>query len=157
MPEKEPQVTFTDRRKISSDGEIRPGVAQSEAEEQKIRQAERPQPPAAAEKTADSGIAGSTAHADASESHSDEDAPDEPLPDGPTAQESAESNAAYHQTTQQLDDLLRAKAPDSSHLGPSCFRPSGAVDVYDRHDEYGRRNTARGEAAHRLNGRASNH
>lgn len=121
MPEKEPQVTFTDRRKISSDGEIRPGVAQSEAEEQKIRQAERPQPPAAAEKTADSGIAGSTAHADANESHSNEDAPDEPLPDGPTAQESAESNAAYHQTTQQLDDLLRTKAPDSSHLGPVVF------------------------------------
>ena len=121
MPEKEPQVTFTDRRKISSDGEIRPGVAQSEAEEQKVRQVETPHPPATAEKPADSGIAGSTAHADANESHSGEDAPDEPLPDGPTAQESAESNAAYHQTTQQLDELLRAKAPDSSHLGPVVF------------------------------------
>jgi hypothetical protein len=121
MSEKEPQVTFTDRRKISSDGEIRPGVAQSEAEEQKTRQAETPQAPAAAEKPADSGIAGSTAHAGARESHGDQVVTDEPLPEGPTAQESAESNAAYHQTTQQLDDLLRSKAPDSSHLGPVVF------------------------------------
>ena len=47
--------------------------------------------------------------------------PEEQMPEGPTAQESAESNAAYQQTTQQLDELLRAKAPDSSHLGPIVF------------------------------------
>jgi hypothetical protein len=121
MSEKEPQVTFTDRRKISSDGEIRPGVAQSEAEERKAHQAETPQTSAAAEKPADSGIAGSAAQAGVGESHSGEDTPDEPSPEGPTAQESAESNAAYRQTTQQLDDLLRTKAPDSSHLGPVVF------------------------------------
>jgi hypothetical protein len=121
MPEKEPQVTFTDRRKISSDGEIRPGVAQSEVEEQKARQAETPQAPALAEKSADAGTARSDAQAGVSESHSGEDTPDEPLPEGPTAQESAESNAAYRQTTQQLDELLRTKAPDSSHLGPVVF------------------------------------
>lgn len=119
MSEKEPQVTFTDRRKISSDGEIRPGVAQSEAEERKAREAETPQAPAAAEKLADSETARGAAQAGASES--DGDAPDEPSPEGPTAQESAESNAAYRQTTQQLDDLLRTKAPDSSHLGPVVF------------------------------------
>jgi hypothetical protein len=121
MSEKEPQVTFTDRRKISSDGEIRPGVAQSEAEEQKARQVETSQTPAAAEKPADSRVTGNTVHADVSQDHSGEDAPDETLPEGPTAQESAESNAAYHQTTQQLDELLRTKAPDSSHLGPVVF------------------------------------
>jgi hypothetical protein len=121
MSEKEPQITFTDRRKISSDGEIRPGVAQSEAEEQKARQAETPQASAASEKPADSGTARSATQAGVNESRSGEDTPDEPLPEGPTAQESAESNAAYHQTTQQLDDLLRAKAPDSSHLGPVVF------------------------------------
>ena len=46
---------------------------------------------------------------------------DEQLPEGPTAKESADSNAAYQETTQQLDELLRAKAPDSSHLGPIVF------------------------------------
>ena len=43
------------------------------------------------------------------------------MPEGPTAKESADSNAAYQETTQQLDELLRAKAPDSSHLGPIVF------------------------------------
>lgn len=114
MPEKEPQVTFVDRRKISSEGEIRPGVVQSEAEEQKARQAESAPPPAAAEKPPTSG-------ANAPPATRSEDAPDEQSPEGPTAAESAESNAAYRETTQQLDDLLRAKAPDSSHLGPVVF------------------------------------
>ncbi|MGO8719069.1 MAG: DUF1844 domain-containing protein [Acidobacteriaceae bacterium] len=117
MSEKEPQITFTDRRKISSDGEIRPGVAQREAEEQKSRQAETAQPAAGAEKPAESGVA----ERPATQSQNSENVPDEPLPEGPTARESAESNAAYQETTQQLDDLLRAKAPDSAHLGPVVF------------------------------------
>ncbi|MHB1937930.1 MAG: DUF1844 domain-containing protein [Acidobacteriaceae bacterium] len=118
MPEKEPQVTFTDRRKISSDGEIRPGIAESEAEEQKRRQAETPQSVAVATKPAESG----TTRSATAQAHPDENpAQEEPLPEGPTAKESADSNAAYQETTQQLDDLLRAKAPDSSHLGPVVF------------------------------------
>ncbi|MHB1674860.1 MAG: DUF1844 domain-containing protein [Acidobacteriaceae bacterium] len=122
MSEKEPQITFTDRRKISSDGEIRPGVAQSEADEQRARQAETPPPPAAAAKPAESGAAeGRATHAGAGETSDSGEASDEPLPEGPTARESAESNAAYRETTQQLDEMLRAKAPDSSHLGPVVF------------------------------------
>jgi hypothetical protein len=117
MSEKEPQVTFTDRRKISSDGEIRPGVAQREAEEQKSGQTETAQPAAGAEKPAESG----GVERPATQSQNSENVPDEQLPEGPTARESAESNAAYQETTQQLDDLLRAKAPDSSHLGPVVF------------------------------------
>ncbi len=122
MSEKEPQITFTDRRKISSDGEIRPGVAQSEADEQRARQADTPPQPAAAAKPAESGAAeGRAAHAGASEKSDGGEASDEQLPEGPTARESAESNAAYQETTQQLDEMLRAKAPDSSHLGPVVF------------------------------------
>ncbi len=122
MSEKEPQITFTDRRKISSDGEIRPGVAQSEADEQRARQADTPPPPAAAAKPAESGAAeGRAAQAGASEKSDGGEASDEQLPEGPTARESAESNAAYQETTQQLDEMLRAKAPDSSHLGPVVF------------------------------------
>ncbi|MGH9616763.1 MAG: DUF1844 domain-containing protein, partial [Acidobacteriaceae bacterium] len=62
-----------------------------------------------------------TAGANTAPSSQNQDASNEPLPEGPTAAESAESNAAYRETTQQLDDLLRAKAPDSSHLGPVVF------------------------------------
>lgn len=122
MSEKEPQVTFIDRRKISSDGEIRPGVAQSEAAEEKRRQAETPQPVAVAAEPAPSGSVGSPAtHTGPAETSDSAVASDEQLPEGPTAKESADSNAAYHETTQQLDEMLRAKAPDSTHLGPVVF------------------------------------
>jgi hypothetical protein len=122
MPEKEPQVTFTDRRKISSDGEIRPGVAESEAEEEKRRQAETSRTAAAtAEPIAPAQEAGSAASSSTAQTHGVGPEPDEQLPEGPTAKESADSNAAYQETTQQLDELLRAKTPDSSHLGPIVF------------------------------------
>ena len=117
MSEKEPQVTFTDRRKISSDGEIRPEAAQNAAEEQKATQSETPQPAPSA-KSAESSAA---THAVTSEPSRHEQAQEEAIPEGPTAQESADSHAAYSQTTQQLDELLRAKAPEASHLGPVAF------------------------------------
>ena len=120
MPEKEPQVTFTDRRKISSDGEIRPGVAESEAAEELRRQAEASKSATAtAEPIAPAKETASAPSPSAPETHAG--APEEQMPEGPTAKESADSNAAYQETTQQLDELLRAKAPDSSHLGPIVF------------------------------------
>lgn len=120
MQEKEPQVTFTDRRKISSDGEIRPGVAESEAAEEKRRQAETSKTAAAAtEPLAPAKEAAPAASPNAAESHAGE--PEEQMPEGPTAKESADSNAAYQETTQQLDEMLRGKAPDSTHLGPIVF------------------------------------
>jgi hypothetical protein len=122
MPEKEPQVTFTDRRKISSDGEIRPGVAESEAAEETRRQAEISKAAAvAAQPIAPAKDAGPSAASSAAETHAGGPGPEEQLPEGPTAKESADSNAAYQETTQQLDELLRAKAPDSSHMGPVVF------------------------------------
>ena len=122
MPEKEPQVTFTDRRKISSDGEIRPGVAESEAQEEKRRQAETSKAAAAtSEPIAPAKEASPAAASSAAQTHAAEPGPEDQMPEGPTAKESADSNAAYQETTQQLDDLLRAKTPDSSHLGPIVF------------------------------------
>lgn len=122
MAEKEPQVTFTDRRKISSDGEIRPGVAESEAAEDKRRQAEAARAAATApEPSAPAKDARSAVPSNSAQPHDPAAGPDEQLPDGPTAKESADSNAAYKETTQQLDEMLRAKAPDSSHLGPIVF------------------------------------
>ncbi len=119
MSEREPQVTFTDRRKISSDGEIRPEAAQNEAREQQERQIQTPQPTPAS--TAEGTDAAKSSPEGGPAPAADEESAAGALPEGPTAQESAESNAAYQQTTQQLDDLLRAKAPDSSHLGPVVF------------------------------------
>jgi hypothetical protein len=120
MPEKEPQVTFTDRRKISSDGEIRPGVAESEAAEEKRQQAETAKTATATvEPIAPAKHAGPAAASSAAEPNAG--GPEEQMPEGPTAKESADSNAAYQETTQQLDELLRAKAPDSSHMGPIVF------------------------------------
>lgn len=115
--EKEPQVTFTDRRKISSDGEIRPeAAAQAEAE--------RRQTESSAAKQASSAVPTASA-APPPEAKKSATAPEESfedgLPDAPTAQETAESRAAYKETTSQLDELLRAKAPDSPRVGPASF------------------------------------
>jgi len=121
MPEKEPPITFTDRRKISSEGEIRPeAVAEEEAARKEAAQRET------ANKTAQSTAAPEAASAVSSTAkQGDGDAssapPDTDMPEGPTAQETAESHAAYSQTTRQLDDLLRAKAPESAQLGPVAF------------------------------------
>ena len=122
MPEKEPQVTFTDRRKISSDGEIRPGVAESEAQEEKRRQAEiskrQPMQPSPSRPRKTQGL---LLHpAQLKPMLADPDPKNSYLRDR-WQKESADSNAAYQETTQQLDDLLRAKTPDSSHLGPIVF------------------------------------
>lgn len=121
MPEKEPPVTFTDRRKISSEGEIRPeAIAEEEAarkeaeQRESAKQAVQPTPtPADA-----SAIPSAAKQGDGAASSAP---PDASIPEGPTAQETAESHAAYSQTTKQLDDLLRAKAPESSQLGPVAF------------------------------------
>lgn len=137
MPEKEPQITFTDRRKISSEGEIRPeAAAQEEAERREAasRQAAPPPEPAQSPEQArpsqtDTKQPGRNAQAVATDRGANRG--EEPLrdrdmtepipPEGPTAEETAESHAAYRETTQQLDELLRSKAPESGSLGPVSF------------------------------------
>ena len=119
MSEKEPQVTFIDRRKISSDGEVRPeALAEEEANR---RQAEQREAAAKAAQPGPAPAAAPPAQPTAAAVENPEKSAEEPIPDGPTAQESAESNAAYQQTTRQLDELLRSKGPESSNLGPVSF------------------------------------
>ena len=115
MPEKETQVTFTDRRKISSDGEIRPEAAAQSAADRLEEEKSFAQPAAAAAHTAAPTTTSNEKPAGPSVTS------DEEMPQGPTAEETAESHAAYRKTTQQLDELLRAKAPDSTRLGPVAF------------------------------------
>ena len=132
MPDREePKVTFTDRRKISSEGEIRPEAAAAQ-EETNRREAEQREAVGKAPQSNVTQFPGSAAP-----SHANQNAPrgneptgtaaaeqagsEETIPVGPTAQETAESNAAYQQTTQQLDEMLRGKTPDAGYLGPVSF------------------------------------
>lgn len=128
MAEKEPPVTFTDRRKISLDGEIRPeAVAQEEterkeAENRAVQTATQPQTgPRLVEKSASPGNAANETPAAAPASVANGASKGDAVPDGPTAQESAESQAAYRETTKQLDEILRSKAPETGDLGPVSF------------------------------------
>ncbi len=102
MKEQEPQFTVIDRRKITSDGDLRPDAPVSEP---------APAAPSPASSTS-SGI-----HAVPSSSGTPEEpvAADEaqPVLEGPSAEESAQSQAAYAATTQQMDAILRDKIPGS--------------------------------------------
>jgi hypothetical protein len=134
MPEKEPQVTFTDRRKLSPDGEIRPeAAAQSAIEHGETARKDSARPEAAGAPLPTNGNAQASHSATAPAANltgaedrgttpsANSDAQDETMPSGPTTQETAESNAAYQQTTKHLDDLLHAKSPESARLGPVNF------------------------------------
>jgi hypothetical protein len=120
------------------DGEIRPeAAAQQEADlrEAKHRQKQSPpanaappsqhaQPPAASGSrttSASQADAGATANSSAKNGPARTEVSEEAMPEGPTAQETADSHAAYNETTQQLDELLRSKTPDSAYMGPVSF------------------------------------
>jgi hypothetical protein len=108
MPEKEPQVTFIDRRKISSDGEIRPEAAELRKETPEAAAApQAPPPPAAGPQAVDTT------------SPNNESADEQPA--GPTREETEQSHAAYRETTDKIDDLLREKSPDAARMGPVGF------------------------------------
>ncbi len=110
MAEKEPQVTFIDRRKISSDGEIRREAAVPEKD----------QPSAAAPQPAPASSPAPATGPQAVESAVPEAAGDE-LPPGPTQAETEQSHAAYRETTEQIDNMLREKSPDAARMGPVGF------------------------------------
>jgi hypothetical protein len=110
MPEKEPQVTFIDRRKISSDGEIRPEAAAREKEQPAPAAGQTPPPPPPA--TGPQPVQSAEAPAAA---------PAEEMPAGPTQAETEQSHAAYRETTEQIDNMLREKSPDAARMGPVGF------------------------------------
>jgi len=100
MKEQEPQFTVVDRRKITSEGEVRMDAHLNEPTQAA---------PAAAPANA-SGI-----HVVSSANNADETAAaattESPVFEGPSAEESAQSQAAYAATTQQMDSILRDKMP----------------------------------------------
>jgi hypothetical protein len=115
MAEKTPSFTVSDRRKFTLEGELREGSATTTEE------AAPATPPAATPGPAEPAPSESkpgprlvTPPAASEDLEIPEDA--ETLPE-PTAQESAEQHAAYKQSSEDLDSLLRQANPG---LGPSA-------------------------------------
>jgi len=111
MDEKQPTFTVTDRRKFTLDGDIRddaPAVEQREAE-----------PPAAAP----AASAASEKVVTMPPPESREAAVPEEEAELPqfTAQETAEQDAAYQESSRQIDDLLRQANPEAGASGAVTF------------------------------------
>jgi hypothetical protein len=109
MREKEPQFTVTDRRKFTSEGELREG---SESTPSPVPQAIRPE-----------AVAPAPAQAVQVELEEPEAMDgDETIPE-PTAAESAQQSKEYHASASRLDDMLLKANPG---------QPAPAVMNFDR-------------------------
>ena len=112
MEEKEPQFTVIDRRKFTSEGDIRPEAARTPTEE--YQPAAAPSPVAAPshvpEPAAPSGIH-AVPSTDEPTQEPSADAQEAMQP--PTAEESAAAEVAYSETSRQMDEILRTKMPGS--------------------------------------------
>jgi hypothetical protein len=104
MDEKEPTFTVTDRRKFTLDGALRDDAPAAEQQE------EQPAAPPAPEKVV-------TMPAPETKEAAAEDAE---LPQF-TAQETAEQNAAYQESSRQIDDMLRQANPGVGPTGVIAF------------------------------------
>ncbi len=115
MDEKQPTFTVTDRRKFTLDGELRDDAPAVEQEERAPeRPAAAPEPPAASDKVVTMPPPVSREPAAAEE-------PEElDLPQF-TAQESAEQDAAYQESSRQIDDMLRQANPEMAATGVISF------------------------------------
>ena len=104
MDEKEPTFTVTDRRKFTLDGALRDDAPAAEQQE------EQPAAPPAPEKVV-------TMPAPETKEAAAEDAE---LPQF-TAQETAAQNAAYQESSRQIDDMLRQANPGVGPTGVIAF------------------------------------
>jgi hypothetical protein len=124
MADKEPTFTVTDRRKFTLDGDLRDGAtAAEEATAESPAASNVVTMPARESREAETEAATSEAatseaeagEAEAGEAEAGETAEDAELPQV-TAHESAEQDAAYQQSSRDLDDMLRQANPG---MGPS--------------------------------------
>ncbi len=108
MEEKEPAFTVTDRRKFTLEGELRdeaPAAAEERAEEKAAASdnvVTMPKPPEL-------------------EAEPKQEAAEEAELPQFSARESAEQNAAYQETSKQLDDMLRQANPGMGASGAVTF------------------------------------
>jgi len=110
MDEKQSSFTVTDKRKFTLEGERRDETSTEEP-------LQEPAPPPAA-KNVVTMPAPETREA---ESHEAEPSAEEPELPQFTAQETAEQNAAYQESSKQLDDMLRQANPEMGATGAISF------------------------------------
>ncbi len=117
MKEKEPQFTVIDRRKFTSEGDVRPNVI-NEEERESAKESAPPTPEAALPSNSPSGIHAvpdapvpAPAESATASAIAESESGDSATFEGPTAEESAQSQAAYTETTRQMDEILRTKMP----------------------------------------------
>jgi len=108
MDEKQPAFTVTDKRKFTLEGELRDENATPEAEEQ---------PAAAASST---NVVTMPAPEERTEEPAAEPADEAELPQF-TAQETADQDAAYRESSRQIDDMLRQTNPGMGATGTITF------------------------------------
>lgn len=115
MKEKEPEFTVIDRRKFTSEGDVRPNTTEDAAAHDE-RWKQTPQAPStsavSAAPAASSAASGIHAVPQTTAPAAKELPKEEPPAlEGPTAEESAQSQVAYSETTRQMDEILRDKLP----------------------------------------------
>jgi hypothetical protein len=116
MSEKPSSFTVSDRRKFTLEGELRDETASAATEETAPAPAAKEAAPGPRLVTTPSApdLQPPAPEPPAPDSTANED--EEPLPE-PTAQESAEQHAAYQQSSEQLDSMLRQANPE---MGPAA-------------------------------------
>lgn len=91
MPDKKAEFVVTDRRKFTSDGDLRPQAEPAESEQAAESRQEPPAPELEARKE-----------------QKEQRAQDPPVPPAPSAAEQKAQHTAYRQSGQWIDDRLRA-------------------------------------------------
>jgi hypothetical protein len=114
MSEKEPTFTVTDRRKFTMDGELRDETAAAEPEE------ERPAAPPVPEKGVSEKVVTMPSPESREAETKEEAAVEAELPQF-SAQETAEQDAAYQESSRQIDDMLRQANPGMGPTGVITF------------------------------------
>jgi hypothetical protein len=115
MDEKQPTFTVTDRRKFTLDGELRDDAPAVEQEERAPEiPAAAPEPPPVSDKLV------TMPPPESREPAAAEEPEDLDLPQF-TAQESAEQDAAYQESSRQIDDMLRQSNPEMGPTGVISF------------------------------------
>ena len=121
MAEKEPLFTVTDRRKFTSEGEYRPGVVASEVPPPvEAAPAEAIAPAAAATQASASPAQPLAANEPSAEADDFDGEGELQLPE-PTAQESADQQAAYKESSKGLDELIAQQNPRAKAPGEMTF------------------------------------
>lgn len=117
MSEKPPQFTVTDRRKFTSEGEVREGFVPPPEESAPVATIPAaPTTPAAAASTVPAAagprlVTSPTAPAPEVHAQPEEDDVHEGTVPPPTVEEAAQTHAAYKESAKHLDDMLRAANP----------------------------------------------